>query len=110
MPDKDDDKALARVIVVITALAFKLRYKDVLDQSVRGEHTIFLRQLSMYLLNTSFNFNKSRIGRIFKKDRTTVAYACQQIEDKRDSAKFNDQLDKLEDTLHALIPLMVEWS
>jgi len=104
--DYSNDKSLAHVIVAITALSFKFEHIDAFDRKLTDHQTVLLRQLAMYLLNTSYNFNKTRIGRVFGKDRTTVAYACQQIEDRRDNETFDDKLIRIEQSLDAMSELL----
>ncbi len=56
----------------------------------------FARQVAMYLTHVSFGMNLSAVGRHFGRDRTTAAYACRHIEDKRDDRDFDLMLDRLE--------------
>ena len=93
------DKAQAHLTVAATALAFDLPYADVFSRQRLSSSDIFLRQMSMYLLNTVYDFNLSRVARIFQRDRTTVRHACKVIEDQRDSAVFDELLTELEQFL-----------
>ena len=95
------DKAQAHLTVAATALAFDLPYADVFSRQRLSSSDIFLRQMSMYLLNTVYDFNLSRVARIFERDRTTVRHACQLIEDQRDSPAFDSLLVDLETFLLA---------
>jgi chromosomal replication initiation ATPase DnaA len=94
--DPISDKAQAHLTVAITALAFGVPMVDVFARQRLSSSEIFLRQMSMYLLNTVFDFNLSRVARVFARDRTTVRHACQLIEDQRDSAAFDETLTLLE--------------
>ena len=93
------DKAQAHLTVAAAALAFDVPYVDVFSRQRLSAGDIFLRQMSMYLLNTVYDFNLSRVARIFERDRTTVRHACKVIEDQRDSTVFDDVLLELEDFL-----------
>ena len=42
-----------------------------------------------------------RVAVAFARDRSTVAHACHQIEDRRDDPKIDDMLDQLEAALRA---------
>ncbi len=57
------------------------------------------RQLAMYLMHTSLGRTMTEVGCYFGRDRTTVAYACGRIEDKRDDAGFDAEVSALEDRI-----------
>lgn len=54
------------------------------------------RQMSIYLMHTTLSFSYTEIGKIYSKDRTTIAHACHVIEDLRDNESFDLQLNRLE--------------
>jgi len=104
MRTKDDsptDIAQAQLTLAATALSLGVPYVDVFTRQKLTASEIFLRQISMYLLNTVYGFNLSRVARVFQRDRTTVRHACQRIEDQRDSPVFDDFLTGLEQFLLA---------
>lgn len=70
---------------------------DLLDRS-RLAHVSAARQLAMYLVYTMLGRTLVEVGAIFGRDRTTVAYACRLIEDRRDEgdARFDAELARLE--------------
>ena len=45
----------------------------------------------------------TEVGRLFERDRTTVAHACGLIEDKRDEPDFDYRLDHLERAVSCLV-------
>ncbi len=96
-----NDIAQARLTVAAAALAFGVPYVDVFTPKRLAASDIFLRQMSMYLLNTVYGYNLSRVARVFERDRTTVRHACQLIEDQRDSSAFDSLLIDLEKFLLA---------
>ena len=57
------------------------------------------RQIAMYLCHTIFSLLLTEIGLYFRRDRTTVAYACSLVEDKRDEMSFDIMLEQLESLL-----------
>jgi chromosomal replication initiation ATPase DnaA len=70
---------------------------DAIGQSTRGRAEIALaRQVAMYLAHVTCGLSFTDTGRLFGRDRTTVAHACEVIEDKRDDPSFNHALDLLE--------------
>ncbi len=69
----------------------------------RGEaHVAQARQLAMYLAHVTFGLSLGAVGRHFGRDRTTAAYGCRQVEDRRDSVSFDLMLDHLEQALASL--------
>jgi hypothetical protein len=62
----------------------------------------FIRQVAMYLAHVGFGLSMARVGRAFKRDRTTVVHACHVIEDRRDDVRFDALLDHLEQAAVAL--------
>lgn len=69
----------------------------------RGQaREVLARHICMYLLHVVFSLSPGVIGCLFRKDRTTVAHACQRIEDRRDVAAFDAFLHALEVAAGAL--------
>lgn len=62
----------------------------------RRENVAFARQVAMYLAHTCGGISLSEVGRIFARDRTTVAHACAVVEDMRDDPAFDRCLAFLE--------------
>jgi chromosomal replication initiation ATPase DnaA len=63
----------------------------------RGRAKIALaRQVAMYLAHVVCGLTLTDTGRLFGRDRTTVAHACCVIEDRRDDPLFDRALDLLE--------------
>jgi hypothetical protein len=54
------------------------------------------RQIAMYLCHTTFSLLLTEIGFHFRRDRTTVSYACAVVEDKRDDMAFDIMITELE--------------
>jgi Bacterial dnaA protein helix-turn-helix len=59
------------------------------------------RQIAMYLAHVVGGLSLSEVGRLFGRDRTTVAHACAVVEDRRDDARFDRCLIFLEVALTA---------
>lgn len=57
------------------------------------------RQIAMYLSHTMFSILLTEVGLHFKRDRTTVSYACALVEDKRDDPTFDLMIGQLESLL-----------
>lgn len=77
---------------------------DALEQTNRGIARVALaRQVAMYLAHVGCGLSLTAAGRLFGRDRTTVAHACLIIEDRRDDPMFDRALDLLE----WAVPVMV---
>jgi hypothetical protein len=69
----------------------------------RGRAKVALaRQVAMYLAHVACGFTLTDTGRLFGRDRTTVAHACGVIVDRRDDPLFDRALDLLEWSVPAL--------
>jgi len=69
----------------------------------RGRAKVALaRQVAMYLAHVACGLTLTDTGKLFGRDRTTVAHACGVIEDRRDDPLFDRALDLLEWSVPAL--------
>ena len=59
----------------------------------------------MYLAHISCGLTLTEVGRVFGRDRTTVAHACGLVEDRREHAPFDRALELLESAMRLSIPL-----
>ena len=76
---------------------------DDLRRATRGRAKVALaRQVAMYLAHVGCGMSLTDTGRLFERDRTTVAHACGIIEDRRDDPLFDRALDLLEWAVPAL--------
>lgn len=76
---------------------------DLLKSETREEAEIArARQVAMYLAHVIGSMPMNEVGQAFGRDRTTVSYACQVIEDRRDEPCFNRTLDLLEGIIRRL--------
>lgn len=70
------------------------------------------RQIAMYLMHVLLGRSLTDVGEFYKRDRTTVSYACARIEDMREDAAFDVELTQMEDHIwteigrrHAATPI-----
>jgi hypothetical protein len=54
------------------------------------------RQLAMYLIHVLMSRTYQEVGHYFRRDRTTVAHACAQVEDMRDDPRFEAEVSRIE--------------
>lgn len=57
--------------------------------------TALARQVAMYVAHVNCGLTLTDVGRLFGRDRTTVAHACLHVEIRRDDALFDRALDLL---------------
>ncbi|WP_280950364.1 MULTISPECIES: helix-turn-helix domain-containing protein [Rhodomicrobium] len=72
----------------ISALA--LRSRD------RAASVALARQTAMYLAHVAFGLSLTEVGRLFCRDRTTVAHGCMVIEGLRDDPEIDRALALME--------------
>jgi hypothetical protein len=93
---------LRLVIEHTISSVFGVAYFD-LKCASRGRARVALaRQTAMYLAHVACGLTLTDVGLLFDRDRTTVAYACGVIEDRRDDAVFDRVLELLERAVLAL--------
>jgi len=74
-----------------------------LHHTTRGRAKVAqARQVAMYLAHVACGLSLTDTGRLFGRDRTTVAHACSVVEDRRDDPLFDRALDLLEWAVSAL--------
>ncbi|MGU3492787.1 helix-turn-helix domain-containing protein [Xanthobacteraceae bacterium A53D] len=54
------------------------------------------RQLAMYLAHVVLGLSQGEVGRQFGRDRRTIAYACRQVEVRREDAAFDGRVSEVE--------------
>ena len=89
-------RRLCDTAALATAAAFALPIGELLAPTRRSSYVAFARQSAMYLSHVAFSVSLSEVGRAFGRDRTTAAYACQTVEDRRDDPAVDAVLSSLE--------------
>ena len=68
-----------------------------LRQPTRGRKRVAqARQAAMYLAHVSCGLSLTESGRLFERDRTTAAHACQVVESLREEREFDKAITLLE--------------
>jgi chromosomal replication initiation ATPase DnaA len=93
---------LCRRLEFLTAAAFAVSVDEMRARSRRARPVAFARQSAMYLAHVMLGLSYSATGRLFDRDRTTAAYACRLVEDRRDDPAVDHVLLALEDVCGAL--------
>ena len=96
----------ARAKLATSIAAFALGHApETIHEQVRGDRkSAAVRRLAMYLTYTAFGMSLARCAAAFARDRSTVAHACQCVEDQRDEDAFDEWVDGLEAGLMSLAP------
>ncbi len=100
--DMQHIRRMYRVLIQSVALVFEIDEHH-LEAATRGKAPIArARQVAMYMAHIGWRMTLTDVGRLFGRDRTTVAHACEAIEDLRDDPSFDRRLDLLEKALRCL--------
>jgi chromosomal replication initiation ATPase DnaA len=87
---------VVRFITLCVARDFGLDQGALLVPTRGAPQAAFARQVAIYLAHVCFGLSFAAVGRMFKRDRTTVAHACRVIEDRRDDRELDRRLTALE--------------
>jgi chromosomal replication initiation ATPase DnaA len=98
------DVARARLVQQAVAFTFGECIEDITAPTRKTRAAARARQTAMYLAHIAFGMSMDRVAHAFGRDRSTVAYACRVIEDRREDGDFDDRLDRLEEFLRAAPP------
>ncbi len=80
----------------VVSMALNVPLADIQSKSRSKADVAMARQIAMYLAHTKFSILLTEVGLHFRRDRTTVSYACAQVEDKRDEFSFDVLICQLE--------------
>lgn len=97
-------RELCEQIVTHVAEDFSVEARFVLAPGRGVRHVARARQVAMYLAHVDYGLDFAAVGRAFHRDRTTVAHACQVVEDRRDNAWFDRRVTALERICRNRIP------
>lgn len=86
---------VCRLASALVAASTGVPVEDILGRRRASAVVASARQLAMYLAHVGFGLSQADVARCFSRDRTTVAYACRRIEDRRDGP-FDLEVTRLE--------------
>lgn len=89
----------AYVITAAVAAAFTVPLSELQHPSRRRATVALARQSAMYLAHVTLGLTFAEVGRAFGRDRTTAAYACRKIEERRTDVRLDSALAELEQVL-----------
>ena len=92
----------ARLLESVVAPAFGVM-PGLLQKASRGPAPIaFARQVAIYLAHTRLGLSYAEAGGCFRRERTTAAHACRQVEERRDDLNLDTLIDCLERSIDLL--------
>ena len=84
------------LVLACTALACGLSRRALVHAGRGRPEAILARHMAMYLMHVIFAVPMPEVARLFRRDRSTVAYACRRIEEDREDARFDAFMHDLE--------------
>jgi Bacterial dnaA protein helix-turn-helix len=101
-PAISDAARICWLLESATAAAFGVPVDELRAPSRRSPDVAFARQSAMYLAHVTLGLSYSVVGKLFHRDRTTAAYSCKLVEDRRDDPTIDMVLQTLEGVCNAL--------
>jgi chromosomal replication initiation ATPase DnaA len=95
-PPRNDVARICWLMEAATAAVFAGPVDELRAPSRRAPAVAFARQCAMYLAHVALGLRYAEIGRLFRRDRTTAAYACALVEERRDDPAIDRMLNTLE--------------
>lgn len=91
-----DPETIRRHVAACVIADFGVTADELAFGSRGSPRASLARQVAMYLCHVGFALSFEGIGRLFHRDRTTVAYACRVIEERREDVRFDSRIAALE--------------
>jgi chromosomal replication initiation ATPase DnaA len=102
-PHSSGREGLRQVIDPAVALVFEVDPAELGAATRRSPRAAFARQVAMYLTHVVCGMSMTEVGALFSRDRTTVAHACEVVEDRRDDPELDSRVERLECAIAAVI-------
>lgn len=88
--------ARCRCLEAVVARAFGFSVRELRAPSRGVAPVAFARQVAMYVAHVWFALPLSEVGRMFERDRTTVAHACRLVEERREDPRLDRVIGAIE--------------
>lgn len=92
----------AQLIRQLVAYATGIPESALLSPSRSRAKVALARQVAMYVCHVVAGLSHLQVGRLFGRDRTTAAHACEVVEDRRDDPVFDAWLERIEHVAESL--------
>lgn len=83
-------------VIDIAAALFNVSGRELRSPGRSPQSVSRVRQIAMYVAHVTLGLSMRAVGNGFGRDRTTVLYACHQIEDLREDEEFDDIVTRVE--------------
>lgn len=80
---------VCEAMIDICAALYNISSKELRQTGRGGTDVTRVRQIAMYVTHVALGISMQEVARGFARERTTVRYACQLIEDMRDDVDFD---------------------
>ncbi len=97
-----DIRTACRIVLLITREMAQVA-GDRVTLKERRRSVSHFRQIAMYVCHVTLQLSLSEIGAAFGRDRTTVAYSCRVIEDRRDDRAFDEFVASVERLAYSVV-------
>ena len=104
-PPRIAERHLRQMLQQAIAPTFAVADAELWSPKRGSPRAAYARQAAMYLAHVGCGLNLSEVGRLFVRDRTTVAHACNLIEQRREDPVLDRSLDLLESAMRLFSPL-----
>src|SRR5262245_38129912 len=88
-PPRDAHGQICWLMEESVAATFAVPVAELRLPSRRRADVALARQTAMYLAHVSFGLSHDKVGKLFRRDRTTARHACRSVEAQRDNAAFD---------------------
>lgn len=95
-PDTLRWASFRRAIESAVSLVFAIDETEIRSATRGCARAALARQAAMYLAHVALSLSFRDVGRLFCRDRTTVAHGCALVEDRRDDPCFDRTMELLE--------------
>lgn len=93
----------ARRVEPAVSVVFEIDIGELHAPTRRSARAAFARQVAMYLSHVACGLSLAEVSSVFARDRSTVAHACELVEDRRDDPVLDAKLEYLERAVGALL-------
>jgi len=90
---------LREFLLQAVARVFEVDIDDLIAPTRGNANIARARQVLMYLAHVVCRLTLTDVGKMLQRDRTTVAHACQVVEDCREDFEFDRAVELLEQTV-----------